>query len=389
MKPVKAESTQSDAKLDILLDLISRINSTLDLDHVLSGVIEGAKTITNSEACTVFLMDEDTGEMILTLPTGPLKESLSGKRIPANEGIAGWVVTHGKAQIVNNTSTDRRFRGDFKPEAFKTRNMICVPLRNQTGEIIGVLQAINKKDETDFTEGAIPFFQALANQAAIAIDNARLNEDRKKLLSEIHHRVKNNMALISGLMQIQSFSEENPGVQSKLLDNVVRISTLATVHEFFYSSSSFTSLQFSDTIRAVVQNAIQTLEPEADIATSFDCDPVILNINQAIPSSLLISEALIHIIKNGFEDHENGTIHTHLVEKQEENSILIEIRDDGKSVLKQLKPDISIASEISLIDTFSGQIDAYWNYEESENGNVFTIIFQKTEKTGGANHSLR
>ncbi len=389
MKQVNTETAQSDVKLNILLDLISRINSTLDLDHVLSGVIEGAKTITNSEACTVFLMDKESGEMILTLPTGPLQESLSGKRIPANEGIAGWVAIHGKAQIVNNTEADSRFRGDFKPKEFKTRNMICVPLRNQTGEIIGVLQSINKIDETDFIEDDLPFFQALANQAAIAIDNATLNEDRKNLLSEIHHRVKNNMALISGLMQIQSFSEDNPRVQSKLLDNVVRISTLATVHEFFYSSNSFTSLQFAETLRAVVRNAIQTLEPKAEITAEFECDPVILNINQAIPCSLLISEALINIVKNGFENQQSGTITTRLVENTDEQSILIEIRDNGRSIENQLKPAAGRVPEISLMDTFSGQIDASWNYEEKEKGNLLTMTFRKSDKKGGANHSLR
>lgn len=388
MKQVKTETAQSDVKLNILLDLISRINSTLDLDNVLSGVIEGAKTITNSEACTVFLLEE-SGEMILTLPTGPLQESLSGKRIPADEGIAGWVATHGKAQIVNDIEADSRFRGDFKPREFKTRNMICVPLRNQAGEIIGVLQSINKIDKTDFIEDDLPFFQALANQAAIAIDNARLNEDRKNLLSEIHHRVKNNMALISGLMQIQSFNEENPGIRAKLLDNVVRISTMATVHEYFYSSSSFSTLNFTETIRMVVQKGIHTLEPEADISTTFQCDEVMLNINQAIPCSLLVSEFLIHTIKHGLENRQTGHIEFQLKENQDDQSISIRITDDGESVKNYIVTDKEQTPEISLLRTFSGQIDAVYSYVSKNGRNTISISFAKTDKTGGANHSLK
>ncbi|MCC5906641.1 MAG: GAF domain-containing protein [Balneolaceae bacterium] len=389
MELVNSQIQKSDEKLSILLDLISQINSNLDLDSVLLNIIEGAKTITNSEACSVYLIESGNGELTLTLPTGPLKESLSGKKIPAGEGIAGWVAKHGEAQIVNNVAEDHRFRGDFEPHAFQTRNMICVPLSNQSSQIIGVLQAINRIDEKSFSNDDIPFFQALANQAAIAIDNARLNEERKNLLSEIHHRVKNNMALISGLMQIQSFNEENPGIRSKLLDNVVRISTMATVHEYFYSSSSFSTLNFTETIRMVVQKGIQTLEPEADISTTFQCDEVMLNINQAIPCSLLISEFLIHTIKHGLENRQTGHIEFRLKENQNDQSITIKITDDGESVMNYILPDKEQTPEISLLRTFSGQIEAKYQYESNNGQNTISINFTKTDKTGGANHSLK
>ena len=170
-------------KLDLLLELIGEINSDLELNKVLLSIIHAAKIITDSEACSVFLIDDVTNELILSIPTGPAGDEISGERFPMGEGIAGWVAEKGESQIVNDVTLDERFRGDFNPEIFKTRNILCAPLLNQSKKVIGVLQAINKKEGLDYQDGEIPLFNALANQAANAITNARLHEEITALLT--------------------------------------------------------------------------------------------------------------------------------------------------------------------------------------------------------------
>lgn len=87
--------------------------------------------------------------------------------------------------IVNDVNNDPRFGGDIEPELFITRNIICVPLLNHKKEIIGIIQALNKRNGEDFSETEIPISQTLANQAAIAIENARLHKQQKqKMLLE-------------------------------------------------------------------------------------------------------------------------------------------------------------------------------------------------------------
>lgn len=172
-------------KLNLLMKLTGQINSNLDLDNLLLDIIKAVKLIMESEASSLMLYDEDEDSLELSIPTGPVTEEISGKHIPKDQGIGGWVFTNQEPLIVNDVEKDSRFLGDIKPELFKTKNLICVPLLNQSEEIIGVIQAINKNSDSGFSEDEIPIFQALANQAAIAIENARLHEEQKqKMLLE-------------------------------------------------------------------------------------------------------------------------------------------------------------------------------------------------------------
>ncbi|MBC8230743.1 SpoIIE family protein phosphatase [bacterium] len=161
-----------------LLEILVIINSTLESDRLLWLIMESAKEVMKSEASSLMVLDKDTGELIISVPTGSVEAKLSGLRVPPGKGISGWVAKHGTPVAIPDVSIDPRFYGDVDKESgFKTRSIICVPMRNPNGEIIGVLQALNKLDGTPFTDEEISLFSAFANQAAIAIENARLHAE--------------------------------------------------------------------------------------------------------------------------------------------------------------------------------------------------------------------
>lgn len=172
-------------RLNLLMKLTGQINSNLDLDSLLFDIIRAVQLVMESEASSLMLYDKEQDKLILSIPTGPVTEEISGKELPKDQGIGGWVFMNQKPLIVNNVNDDSRFGGDLEPSKFKTRNIICVPLFNQNEEKIGVIQALNKNNGREFLKDDIPIFQALANQAAIAIENARLHEEQKqKMLLE-------------------------------------------------------------------------------------------------------------------------------------------------------------------------------------------------------------
>lgn len=376
---------QNAENLNHLLELIGQINSNLEINDVLKNIIEAAKQITNSEASSVFLLDKETDELILTIPTGPVSEKIHGRRFPKNQGIAGWVATHSEAQIVNDVAEDERFYGDFEPEVFTTRNILCVPLKNQNEEVIGVLQAINKRD-AEYKEEELPLFQALANQAAIAITNTRLLDERKTLLSEIHHRVKNNMAIISGMIQLQAFSEADENLQNKLLKSVTRISSMAAVHEQLYESESFSRLNYTKNLKKVVEDTIRALDSTNDISVNYECEPVVLNINQSIPCSLIISEMIFHFVKYGFDGCDNPEVQ--ILMKDEDDSIRIEVKDNGQSIEEYLKDEGGDGTGFQLIRVLSKQLEAEFNYESDDERNRFTLEFEKSDRGGAGSHFL-
>ena len=118
-------------------------------------------------------LDEETGDLNITTATGESGQQVTRRQVPAHQGIAGWVVDNGEAAVVDSPKDDARFYAVMDQAIqFETRNMVAVPLKVRD-ETIGVVEVINKRDGS-FSELDADLAQALANQAAIAIDNARL-----------------------------------------------------------------------------------------------------------------------------------------------------------------------------------------------------------------------
>jgi sigma-B regulation protein RsbU (phosphoserine phosphatase) len=169
-----------------ILDLVARINSTNDLQTLLSLIIEAACEIMKAEGgSSVILRDRKSGDLIISVPTGPASKEISGIHIPAGQGICGWVVEHGKPQVISDASKDPHFYKKVdKLTGFPTRDVICVPLRTPQGKIIGALEAVNRRGGRAFTQADVPLFSVFADQAAIALERSRLQKEalEKRLL---------------------------------------------------------------------------------------------------------------------------------------------------------------------------------------------------------------
>lgn len=165
---------QSANRLSRLVDLIGEINSSQETEVLLGNIMRAAQEVMEAEASSLMLLDEDTEELIIALPTGPASAEISGIRIPAGKGFGGWVVTHGTPLFVEEAADDPRFFGDVAASGFKTHDLICVPMRSPQGRILGALQAINHKGGNPFQESDVAILTTLAAQAAIALDRERL-----------------------------------------------------------------------------------------------------------------------------------------------------------------------------------------------------------------------
>jgi GAF domain-containing protein len=161
------------AALRRIIEITGLLNSTLDLDELLQQIMSSAAELLNAETSSLLLVDEDSGDLNITTATGESGQQITRRQVPAHQGIAGWVVDNGEPAIVDAPKDDDRFYPVMDQAIqFETRNMVAVPLRVRD-ETIGVVEVINKNGGS-FTETDKDLAQALANQAAIAIDNARL-----------------------------------------------------------------------------------------------------------------------------------------------------------------------------------------------------------------------
>ena len=156
-----------------LVDVANRVSDTLSLDILFTRLLEVVTESLDAERGSLFLHDADTGELFSRVMQG---NAVGEVRFPVGQGIAGSVFSSGRGEIIPDAYADARFNRWVDTETgYRTRNLLCVPIRNNRNEIIGVTQALNKRSG-DFDSEDMQALEALASQAAAALENARLFE---------------------------------------------------------------------------------------------------------------------------------------------------------------------------------------------------------------------
>ncbi|MGR3319946.1 MAG: ATP-binding protein [Candidatus Anammoxibacter sp.] len=171
-------------KLFFVIERCSIINSSLSIAEVLQRIMKYANAITGSEASTLMLLDDKTGELVFSVPTGPKADKLMDIRLAPGKGIAGWVVKNDKHILIHDVKKDSRFCGEIDNiSGFETKSILCVALKAKS-KVIGALEVINKADGVPFTDEDTMLLEIFANQAAMAIENARLHSKLQNKLEE-------------------------------------------------------------------------------------------------------------------------------------------------------------------------------------------------------------
>ena len=176
-KDLESTLSKSESKIKqftTLAELSTILNSTLDQEEVRKRAMVAATRLMNCEVSSLLLVDDETDELYFEVALGEKGEKVKKIRLKVGEGIAGWVAKYGEPLLITDISNDPRHsrKADERSE-FKTRDMLCVPLKIKD-KVIGVLEAINKLESDVFNNEDLELFKILANQVAIAIDNARL-----------------------------------------------------------------------------------------------------------------------------------------------------------------------------------------------------------------------
>jgi signal transduction histidine kinase len=168
------ETQQRAHQLASLNDVTRQLTSTLELEPLLQNILDSAVAILNCEAGSLFLVDEQTDELIFKVTVGPVAKDLLGQRLPPGSGIVGKAVQLRAPVVENNAQrTGGRFSGTDKQTGFLTRALLAVPLQIKE-RVLGVVEVINRRDGLPFVEDDQNLLTAFAGQAAVAIENARL-----------------------------------------------------------------------------------------------------------------------------------------------------------------------------------------------------------------------
>jgi HD-GYP domain-containing protein (c-di-GMP phosphodiesterase class II) len=188
-----AASRQRNERLQALVEIIGYIGSSLNQDDILHMIIDFACQLLNAEAGSLFLVDDETGDLVLSVANNVIEGKLLGVRVPAGKGIIGYVVQSGETVLVADTHKDTRHYSQVDHDTgFETRSILAVPLKARTvvlsGEqgvtqehIIGGLEACNKLEGT-FDQEDARLLETFANQTATVLEIARLYTNTSDLL---------------------------------------------------------------------------------------------------------------------------------------------------------------------------------------------------------------
>jgi PAS domain S-box-containing protein len=308
---------------------------------------------------------------------------------PAAEDIFGYA----EEEVIN-----KELHLFILPERYLADHNKMMQIFSATGKGPAVGQTVEltarKKDGTEFpVELSLSAIQLKGkwNAVGIARDITRRKEseqemlaslrEKEVLLREIHHRVKNNMQIISSLLSLQSILVKDKKDIEMLKDSQNRIRSMSLIHEKLYSSKNLAHINMNDYIKDLTSQIIQFYRNvSAQVALKLEAEDIWLGIDTAIPCGLIINEMVSNSLKHAFPENRKGEIRITL-QKTENDDILMKVKDNGIGISDDLDFRNTKSLGLQLVSTLAeSQLQGKIELNRAE-GTEFIIRFKEVKYT--------
>ncbi len=320
------------ARYQRLIDISRDLASTLDLDTLLYRIVRVAADLSHAEQASILLYDEVKNALRFQAATNLDNPAIRGLRVPVEQSVAGWIVTHCEPIIIEDVKKDERHFGHInQTTALTTQSILGVPLIHK-GEVVGVLEAINKRVGKFDTEDQ-ELLLTLGTQAAVAIQNARLFA-QSDLISEFVHELRTPLASLNTAAHLLHSPKIDEEQKDELVEAIqtetTRLSTLATsfldIARLESGRTQF-QLQKFDLVPLLDECAslMQTQAQELGLDLQVNLPPEIPTI-QGDPDK--IKQAILNLISNAIKyNRPNGKII--LGAENGQDDVTITVKDSG------------------------------------------------------------
>jgi signal transduction histidine kinase/DNA-binding response OmpR family regulator len=397
---------QRNSELTLLNHAIQTVNSTLKLDELLVLVLDETRRLLNITACSIWLVDPESKDLVCQQATAPYNENVVGRRLAPGQGLAGQVIASGRSLVVSDAFADERYYHEFADQTGeKLRSVLTVPIRVD-GETVGVIQAVDE-DVDRFRLTDLALMKSLTAAATSAIRNARLFSNLEKaqdqlvrqerltalgqMAATVAHEMRNPiMAIRMGIdYLLRDISETDPRHHGSSLirTNMDRIDRIVS-NILFLTRPTGPNLA-SGRLQPIIEEEIANWESRlaeksitCRLELTEDLPPIKLDPHQMVRAfSNLINNSVEALLPGGY-------LHIGL-DSAEHQSQVITLADDGPGISPENLPRIfdpffstrsrgtglGLAIVKQIIDDHQGNVDVW---SEPGSGTKFTITLHQS-----------
>ena len=339
----------------------SVIASTLELDRVLQIITTQAVQLSGAERSCIFELDAEKQHLRILAHYGFNSTDVRDIHVPVGHCCAGRAVqTRQPSMYVDCFQNDGQCFLHHDPlVSSDIHSVLCVPLQVKR-KVLGCI-CIYSSHRHLLSQEQQQLVITFANEAAIAIDNARLYEETRRglelksaLLQELHHRVKNNLATVAGLLSLQKRRTKSAEVRNILAESVNRIQGLAATHDLL-SHEEVSEARVDDIARKIVGVANANLRPpETHIIFQVESCPIVIPSRAVVILALVLNEMVSNAIKHGMRGMKEGTIV--IRGREAEGWVIVEVLDNGSQPSDPLEEENSESLGLSLIRNLIGDL---------------------------------
>lgn len=310
------------------------------------------------------------------------------------KGITEYVLRTGKPLLAHR-EVYQMLAENGEIELFGTPSLywLGVPLKTTANTTIGVLVVQTYKEGSRYTEKDKDMLVFVSTQIAMAIQRKQaedrliasleekdaLLKEKEALLKEIHHRVKNNLAIISELLYFQSGLYEDPQFSRVFQSSRDRIKSMALIHETLYQSHDFAKIGSAGYIDNLVEHLTSAYgSGENSIRLEVQTDNIPLDIDTAIPCGLIINELVTNAFKHAYPTGRGGKI-TIVFRVGDHNRVTLMVGDNGPGLSRDLDIENTTSIGLRLVDILVRQLEAAITIERN-GGTRFIITFEQKDR---------
>lgn len=360
-------------ELTTLQHVSKRIAEQLNLEEVLKLIVAKAVELARVDRADIIRFDE-IGNPVLAASHG----GRSGQGVP---DFMAKAVLQGRPMAVLNAFNDVRFP-ELADAAAREEfvSLFCMPLRVQQNRTIGAI-CLYTNDARHFDYEQVRLLSTFADEAAIAIENARLYEDSQRalaiksaMLQEMHHRIRNNLQTISALLAMQQrrLNPTSDGAAA-LRDSVTRIQSIAAVHNLLCRQDIGVT-----TIREVAQQIIDStisslVSPERPVSFSIVGEPIQIGSHEATVLAIVLNETISNALTHGLAG-EGGRLE--IQTWVQDDIVTVELRDDGPTRQPAETPAVSSGLGLQIIRTLvNSDLEGEFELLHNEGWTIARVCF--------------